>query len=56
MNAEEKGGKIVRGVYVDRDLPEYTKLYNELMARAQASAKAEGPGPVRRTPPATEAA
>ncbi len=36
MSDEEKRGKIVRGVFVDRDIPEYTKLYDKIIERAQA--------------------
>ncbi|MCP4541068.1 MAG: 2-oxoacid:ferredoxin oxidoreductase subunit beta [Chloroflexi bacterium] len=36
MSDEEKQGKIVRGVFVDRDIPEYTKLYDQIIERAQA--------------------
>jgi 2-oxoglutarate ferredoxin oxidoreductase subunit beta len=40
LSPEERQGKIVRGVFVDRDLPEYTKLYDEVIERAQAEARA----------------
>jgi 2-oxoglutarate ferredoxin oxidoreductase subunit beta len=33
---EGKSGKIVRGVFVDRDIPEYTRLYDQIIKRAQA--------------------
>ena len=39
MSDEEKaqeGDKITRGVFVDRDIPEYTKLYDRIIERAQA--------------------
>jgi len=39
MSDEEKAkesGKITRGVFVDRDIPEYTKLYDRIIERAQA--------------------
>jgi 2-oxoglutarate ferredoxin oxidoreductase subunit beta len=36
MSEEEKQAKIVRGVFVDRDILEYTKLYDQIIARAQA--------------------
>jgi hypothetical protein len=36
MSFEEKRGKIIRGVFVDRDIPEYTKLYGKIIERAQA--------------------
>jgi 2-oxoglutarate ferredoxin oxidoreductase subunit beta len=35
MTAEERQGKFVRGVFVDRDLPEYTFLYDQIIERAQ---------------------
>jgi 2-oxoglutarate ferredoxin oxidoreductase subunit beta len=35
MSEEEKRGKITRGVFVDRDIPEYTKLYDQIIERAQ---------------------
>lgn len=35
MSAEEKEGKIVRGIFVDRDIPEYTQLYDQIIERAQ---------------------
>jgi 2-oxoglutarate ferredoxin oxidoreductase subunit beta len=35
MSAEEKQGKIVRGVFVDRDIPEYTRLYDRIIEQAQ---------------------
>ena len=35
MSAEEKRDKIVRGVFVDRDIQEYTKLYDQVIERAQ---------------------
>lgn len=34
----ESSGKIARGVLVDKDLPEYTALYDEVIKRAQAGA------------------
>ena len=34
----ESSGKIARGVLVDKDLPEYTALYDEVIKRAQAEA------------------
>jgi len=36
MSDEEKQGKIIRGVFVDRDIPEYTQLYDQIIERAQA--------------------
>lgn len=38
MSAEEKEGKIVRGIFVDRDIPEYTQLYDQVIERAQGDA------------------
>jgi len=38
MSEEEKLGKIVHGVFVDRDIPEYTRLYDQVIERAQAEA------------------
>ncbi|MBU0704276.1 MAG: 2-oxoacid:ferredoxin oxidoreductase subunit beta [Chloroflexi bacterium] len=35
MSEEERVGKIVRGVFVDRDIPEYTQLYDQIIERAQ---------------------
>lgn len=40
MTQEELKGKIVRGILVDRDLPEYTAEYDKVIARAQARAQA----------------
>jgi 2-oxoglutarate ferredoxin oxidoreductase subunit beta len=34
---KEQDGKIVRGVLVDRDIPEYTELYDRVIERAQAA-------------------
>lgn len=42
MSAEELQGKIVRGLLHQVDLPEYTELYAQVVAGAQARAKAEG--------------
>jgi len=36
MSDEEKCDKIVRGVFVDRDIMEYTQLYDQIIERAQA--------------------
>jgi len=38
MSEEERLGKIVHGVFVDRDIPEYTRLYDQVIERAQAEA------------------
>ena len=35
MGEEERRGQIVRGVLVDRDIPEYTRLYDQIIERAQ---------------------
>jgi len=32
----ERAGKIVRGEFVNRDIPEYTAMYEQIIARAQA--------------------
>ena len=37
LSAEERSAKIVRGVLCDVDKPEYTALYDQIIARAQAS-------------------
>jgi 2-oxoglutarate ferredoxin oxidoreductase subunit beta len=34
---EEQEGKIVRGVFLDRDILEYTELYDQVIERAQAA-------------------
>jgi len=39
MSEEEKRDKIVRGVFVDRDIPEYTQLYDRIIERAQAGGR-----------------
>jgi 2-oxoglutarate ferredoxin oxidoreductase subunit beta len=38
MSEEEKQDKIVRGVFVDRDIPEYTWLYDQIIEQAQREA------------------
>jgi 2-oxoglutarate ferredoxin oxidoreductase subunit beta len=35
MSEEEKRGKIVRGVFADRDITEYTQLYDQIIAEAE---------------------
>jgi len=35
MSEEEKRDVIVRGVFVNRDIPEYTRLYDQIIERAQ---------------------
>jgi 2-oxoglutarate ferredoxin oxidoreductase subunit beta len=34
---KEQEGKIVRGVFLDRDIPEYTELYDQVIEHAQAA-------------------
>ncbi len=41
LPSEQLAGKIVRGVLVDRDIPEYTERYQQLIERAQAAAAGE---------------
>ena len=36
LSDEERSWKIVRGVFADRDIPEYTQLYDQVIERAQA--------------------
>jgi 2-oxoglutarate ferredoxin oxidoreductase subunit beta len=38
MSAEELQGRVVRGLLLDRDAPEYTELYEQVIGRAQTSA------------------
>jgi len=38
MSEDEKRGKIVRGIFAERDIPEYTKRYDEIIAMAQQEA------------------
>ena len=38
MSEEEMRGKIVRGVFVDRDIPEYTRLYDQIIEQAAQEA------------------
>jgi len=40
LSEEERLGKIVRGVFVNRDIPEYTDLYQQVIERAQAEGEA----------------
>jgi 2-oxoglutarate ferredoxin oxidoreductase subunit beta len=35
MSANEKQGKIVRGIFADRDIPEYTQIYDQVIEAAQ---------------------
>ena len=39
MRAEELEGKVVRGLLLDRDTPEYAELYQQVIERAQAAAE-----------------
>jgi 2-oxoglutarate ferredoxin oxidoreductase subunit beta len=36
LSPEELAGKIVRGVLIDRELPEYVSEYDKIIAKAQA--------------------
>ncbi len=47
MSEEEKRGKIIRGVFADRDIPEYTRLYDQIIERAQAGVVSPNPSPRR---------
>jgi 2-oxoglutarate ferredoxin oxidoreductase subunit beta len=38
MSAEERQDVIVRGVFAERDIPEYTQLYDQIIAQAQGEA------------------
>jgi len=38
MSEEEKQGKIIRGVFGERDVPEYTQLYEQIIERVQKGA------------------
>ena len=38
MNEQELQGKVVRGLLLDREIPEYTELYGQVIERAQAAA------------------
>ena len=38
LSEDEMHDQIVRGVFADRDIPEYTKLYDHIIERAQAEA------------------
>jgi 2-oxoglutarate ferredoxin oxidoreductase subunit beta len=38
MSADERQGLIVRGILADRDIPEYTRLYDQIIAQAQEEA------------------
>jgi 2-oxoglutarate/2-oxoacid ferredoxin oxidoreductase subunit beta len=39
LGEEERANKIVRGEFVNRDIPEYTELYEQIIARAQAESE-----------------
>jgi 2-oxoglutarate ferredoxin oxidoreductase subunit beta len=41
LSEEERADKIVRGVFADRDIPEYTELYEGIIAAAQAEIAAK---------------
>ena len=43
LESDEERERIVRGVFVDREIPEYTRLYDQIIERAQA----ENPSPGR---------
>jgi len=49
LSEEERRNKIVRGVLVDRDIPEYTRLYDHVIARAQAQSGQEACDEVQET-------
>jgi len=36
LGEDERAGKIVRGEFINRDIPEYTALYDQIIERAQA--------------------
>jgi 2-oxoglutarate ferredoxin oxidoreductase subunit beta len=38
LDEDKRSTAIIRGVLVDRDIPEYTRLYDEVIARAQGGA------------------
>jgi 2-oxoglutarate ferredoxin oxidoreductase subunit beta len=35
MSTGERHDQIVRGIFADRDIPEYTRLYDQVIAQAQ---------------------
>jgi 2-oxoglutarate ferredoxin oxidoreductase subunit beta len=37
LSEDERSWKIIRGVFVDRDIPEYTQLYDQIIERVQAA-------------------
>jgi len=45
LDPEEQRGAIVRGVLVDRDIPEYTRRYDQVIAKAQSAARGAGRDP-----------
>jgi len=38
MSSEERESRIVRGIFAERDIPEYTKRYDQIIAEAQKEA------------------
>jgi len=51
LEPNERAGRIVRGVLVNRDIPEYTDLYRQVIERAQSAQTAtEAEGAKSRTP------
>jgi 2-oxoglutarate ferredoxin oxidoreductase subunit beta len=54
MSEEELQGKLVTGILVDRDRPEYTERYRELVERLKESGKKLPPMPERELVPASE--
>jgi len=42
LGDQERAGRIVRGVFTNRDIPEYTELYQKVIERAQAGAGVNG--------------
>jgi 2-oxoglutarate/2-oxoacid ferredoxin oxidoreductase subunit beta len=45
LSEEQKRGKIVRGVFADRELPEFTQLYAQVIERARAEVQSPGSSP-----------
>jgi 2-oxoglutarate ferredoxin oxidoreductase subunit beta len=42
LSEDERKTKIVRGVFTDRDIPEFTQLYDQVIERARAEAQESG--------------